>query len=102
MWPAEHIREYNMLQSLDFVLRANQNPADKKRIIEALSSETASEIIVNRHKLSFDPDTRYVTVDKASENVPFACKIVKCKMPYDVLKKLLNGNSDDLTGIEWL
>ena len=91
-----------MVQSMDFVLYANRNQADKERIYDALSSEAVREIVVDRHKLTFDPATQFVTVERASEDVPFACKIIKCRLPYAALSRLLDGDWSDLTGLEWL
>lgn len=91
-----------MVQSLDFVLHAKRDPDEMKNITKALSSSSACSIIVDRHKLTFDPERRFVTVDRASEDDPSACKIIKCRMPYTVLARLLEGNWDDLSGFEWL
>ncbi len=91
-----------MIQSLDFVLWVQKHPNDKEKIMEAFSSEEHSEIVVDRHRLSFDPMARSVTVDRASEDVMFACKIIKCRMPYGLLQKVPDGDWDDLTGLEYL
>ena len=96
------ISRRSMVQSLDFILIANRNSADKKRITDALMNKDNTEIFIGKFKMKFDPESRYVTVDKASEDVPFATKIVKCRIPYDVIYRLLDGNYNDLTGIEWL
>ncbi len=91
-----------MVQSLDFAIWTQKHPYDKKRILDALSSGEPSEIIIDRHKLSFDPGMNAVTIDRASEEVPFACKIIKCRMPYGLLSRILEGNWDDMTGLEFL
>ena len=91
-----------MVQTLDFVRWAERHPSDKKMILDALSAKEASQIVIDRFKLDFDPASRYVIVDKVSDDVPFAVKIAKCRLPYDVLYRLLDGNYDDLTGLEWL
>jgi len=91
-----------MIQSLDWVLYANRKPKEKDKIIEAISSRTPCDIIVDRHRLSFDPASKYVVIDKASEEVPGASKIIKCRLPYSVLLRLLDDKWYDLTGIEWV
>ena len=91
-----------MQQSLEFILWADRHPEDKKRIMEALSSLGEIEIVVDRHRLSFNPSSRIVMVDKASKDVPWACKIAKCKMTYELLTRLLNGERSDLDGFEWI
>lgn len=74
----------------------------QKKIINALAAEEQSEIIVDRHRLFFDPVMDTVTVDRAAEDVPFAYKIIKCRMPYGLLKKMLDGDWDDLMGLQYL
>lgn len=91
-----------MVQTLEFVRWAQRHPSDMQRILDSLSNESCCEIVVDRHRLFFDPKIQFVTVDKASDDVPWACKITKCRLPYGLLKKLLNGIYDDLSGLEWL
>lgn len=91
-----------MVQTFDFVLYANRNPSAKRSILEAIASQKETELIVDRQKLTFIPNSQYVIVDKVSADVPFADKIVKCKLPYMALLQMLNGNWDNLEGLEWL
>ena len=91
-----------MVQTLEFVTWAQRHPTDMQRILDSLSSENHCEIVVDRHRLFFDPEIQYVTVERASDDVPWACKITKCRLPYKLLKKLLDGIYDDLSGLEWL
>lgn len=91
-----------MVHSLDFVLYANRNPLEKAKLTEALSKEVSSVLVVDRHILLFDPKSSYVTVDRVSEDIPFANKNLKCRIPYCVLQKLLDDDWSDLTGLELL
>ena len=91
-----------MVQSLDFIFCAWSNKTEADRIEKCLASGENCEIIVDRHRLSFDAETQTVTVRRASEDVPFAEKIWACRMPYPVMRKLLDHDLYDLTGFEYL
>lgn len=91
-----------MNQTLDCIMLARRKETERKRIEECLKDKCYCEIVVDRHRLEFDVDSRYVTITRASENVPFACKITGCRMPYEVLVRLLDGNVDNMEGFEWL
>ena len=91
-----------MDQTLDCIICAWRNEAERKKIEECLAGSGSREIIVDRHRLAFNGDTRYVTITRASESVPFACKIGGCRMPYEVLERLLDGNIDKMEGFEYL
>lgn len=91
-----------MVQSLDFIIWADNRPQEKEKIKRALASEAECEIVVDRHRVKFDPVSRMVLVDKASDDVPFAWKIAKCRMQYDLLSRLVDGQRDDMEGFEYL
>lgn len=91
-----------MVKTLDFLSYTNQDLSVKRSIADAMASQMESELIIDIYRLTFHPNTQYVVVDKASADVPFATKIVKCKLPYATLSKLLDGQWGGLTGIEWL
>ena len=91
-----------MIQSFDFVLLVQNNPQDKEKVLSALLSRTPTEMIIGKTKLSFDPERRFVTVEQASADDGSACKIVKCKIPYDLLNKMLSGDYEDVTGIAFI
>lgn len=91
-----------MIQSLDFIYWIDKHPEDRARILDAISNEEISEIVVDRYRMAFDPSTRYVTVDKASENVPFAGKIIKCRMSFDLMQQMVSGTEWDMSSFEYL
>ncbi|MBR4749161.1 MAG: hypothetical protein IK083_06295 [Abditibacteriota bacterium] len=92
-----------MVQTLDCIFFcAWKNKAESGRIEKCLASGESCEIIVDRHRLSFDAETQMVTIQRASEDVPFACKIWPCRMPYAVLERLLKHDLDHMEGFEWL
>ncbi len=70
-----------MDQTLDCIIYARRNDVERKRIEECLSCGGYREITVDRHQLNFSVDTRCVTITRASDDVPFACKIDGCSMP---------------------
>ena len=51
--------------------------------------------------MKFDPNTQTVTITRASEDVPFAAKIIGCRMKYSMMKRLLNGDYDNISESEW-
>ena len=91
-----------MDQTLECIVFASHKEAERKRIEECLADKGNREIIVDRHRLVFDKESRYVTITRASDDVPFAWKIGGCRMPYEVLVRLLDGNLDNMDGFEWL
>ena len=91
-----------MDQTLDCILLARRKDTERKKIEECLSDDSNREIIVDRHRLEFNKDSHYVTITRASENVPFACKIGGCRMPYELLERLLQGDFENMEGFEWL
>ncbi len=92
-----------MVQTLDFIfLCAWRDKTEAERIEKCLAAKEPCEMIVWRERLSFDPASQTVTVERASREVPFAEKIIPCRMPYSVMRKLLDHDLDDLTGVEWL
>ena len=91
-----------MDQTLSCIMLARHNKTERIRIEECLADKGSCEIIVDRHRLEFNGDSRYVTITRASDDVPFACKIGGCRMPYEVLARLLDGNFDNMEGFEWL
>ena len=91
-----------MDQTLHCILLARRDKAEFKRIIVCLSKESPCEIIVDRHRLQFDPSSRMVAIRRASEDVPFACKIIGCRVPYETLRRLLDGDFSNMEGYERL
>ena len=91
-----------MDQTLDCIMLARRKDAERKKIEDCLSDDSTREIIVDRHRLEFNKDSRYVTITRASESVPFACKIGGCRMPYELLQRLLQGDFENMEGLEWL
>ena len=91
-----------MDQTLSCIMLARRNKTERMRIEECLADKGSCEIIVDRHRLEFNGDSRYVTITRASDDVPFACKIGGCRMPYEVLARLLDGNFDNMEGFAWL
>lgn len=91
-----------MDQTLDCIMLARRKKVERKRIEECLANKGNCEIIVARHRLRFNGKSQYVTITRASEDDPFACKIRGCRMPYEVLLRLLGGTFDNMEGFEWL
>lgn len=91
-----------MDQTLECIMLARRKAAERKKIEGCLSDGSNHEIIVDRHRLEFNRDSHYVTITRASEDVPFACKIGGCRMPYELLERLLNGDFENMEGFEWL
>ena len=81
---------------------ASEHPEELKKVMNSLSMPIPNEIIVDRFKMSFDPQSQTVTIDKAAPDVEFYWKINPCRMPYATLKKLLNKEYGDMEGFEWL
>ena len=91
-----------MDQTLDCIHFARRNNVDYEKIKDCLSLRRSSEIAVDRHLLRFDYESQTVTITRKSEDVPFAAKINGCKMPYNTLRKMLNGDFDSPEGFEWI
>ena len=91
-----------MDQTLDCILLARRKENERKKIEQCLSSETGCETIVDRHRLTFEPQSQIVTIKKASNDVLFSVKILGCRMPYKLLKRLLDGDYSKMDGFEWL
>ena len=85
-------------QALDCIMLAKRRETERKRIEECLADKGNHEITVDRHRLEFNGDSRYVTITRASEDDPFACKTCGCRMTYEVLVRLLDGNFDNMEG----
>ena len=79
-----------------------RNEAERKRIESCLTEKGECEIVVDRHRLKFNGESRCVTITRASDDVPFANKIVGCRMPYETLTRLLDGDFDNMEGFERL
>lgn len=91
-----------MDQTLDCIMLAQRKENERKRIEECLADNGDREIIVDRHRLEFNAASRFVTITRAADDVQFACKIGGCRMPYELLARLLDGNLDNMDGFEWL
>jgi len=89
-------------QTLDCIVLAYHRETERNKILNCLSSKTNCETIVDRHRLIFEPQSKIVTIKRASNEVPFAVKILGCCMPYDLLKRLLNGDFSNMEGYEFL
>ncbi len=91
-----------MDQTLDFIWEVQREPSLQARVLACMDADTGCTITIDRHKLTFDPTARAVTVRRASDTVPFACKIGRCRIPYPLLRRMLAGNWEDMTGFQWL
>lgn len=91
-----------MDQTLDCIVLARHRETERNKILSCLSSKTDCETIVDRHRLTFEPQSQMVTIKRASNDVPFAVKIMGCRMPYDLLKRLLDGDFSNMEGYEFL
>lgn len=91
-----------MDQTLDCIWKAQQEPELKEKILSCVKAGKICTIIVDRHKLIFDSEAHMVTITKMSDTVPFARKIVGCRIPYPVLQRVLIGDWSDMTGMQWL
>ena len=81
-----------MDQTLEFFYITRRNKKVKNMVEKALNENSSDEMIIDRYKLSFDPDKQEVSITRASYNVPWACKIGGCRMPYSTMIKLLNND----------
>ncbi len=88
-----------MVQSLDFIRYVRSKPDELRKVEAALICDTSTELIIDRHKLTFDPESETVVVERKS---PEYIKIIACRIPYNVLKRLLENDWEDMTGFEWL
>ena len=88
-------------QTLDCILHAQRQPDEKEAILDCIESDINREIVIDRHRMKFDPNTQTVTITRASEDVPFAAKIIGCRMKYSMMKRLLNGDYDNISETEW-
>ena len=81
---------------------------DKKvydQISKGLSAKKDEIIIIDRFKISFNYCTKMVTITKSYDQVLGACKIGGCRMPYEVMQRLIDNDFDEndaLDGFEWL
>ena len=91
-----------MVQTLDFLLNVWKLESERSRLLACLSCDHECETVIDRHRLSFDPQNQTVTVQRVSDDVPFAWKIPGCRMPYDLLRRLMVKDFEDMTGFEWL
>ena len=94
-----------MDQSLDLILRARRNKETYHQLSKGISSKKNEVMIIDRFKVSFDSSERIVTITRASDDVPFACKIGGCRMPYELLQRMIDDDLDEdnpLEGFEWL
>lgn len=91
-----------MDQTLYCIMIAQDNPGENKKISECLQSGIQCEIIIDRHRLCFDPQKQIVTITRASDDVPFACKIGGCRMPYNTLRRFLDKDYSSYEGFEWI
>ncbi|MBQ9008692.1 MAG: hypothetical protein IJ088_05100 [Clostridia bacterium] len=91
-----------MGQTLECIMVARGRETECKKIEACLEDEGDHEIIVDRYRLQFDGYTKTITITRASDDVPFACKIGSCRMPYALMERLLNGIIDNMEGFEWL
>ena len=91
-----------MIQTFDFIPYINRRPKDKQRIMDAICGTDESEVVIDRYRIILSPEEQYVTIKRASESVPFAEKIISCRLSYDDFKNLLEGSFDEMTKVEWL
>lgn len=92
-----------MTQTFDFIaFNKDFEKKYKKKFEEYMDYQWEGDIIVDRHRISFFPEGQYVIIDAASENVFMACKILRTKVPYDVLRRLINRDYSSFEGIEYL
>ncbi|MBR0343019.1 MAG: hypothetical protein IJH64_12395 [Oscillospiraceae bacterium] len=94
-----------MDQSLDLILRARRNKETYHQLSKGISSKTNEVMIIDRFKVAFDSSEKIVTITRASDDVPFACKIGGCRMPYELLQRMIDDDLDEdnpLEGFEWL
>ena len=91
-----------MVNSLDFVLKANRDPKVMRELKAALSEGKDVEQIIGEYRLSFDVASRQVTIVDAAGYTCSKSRIVPCKIPYHLLKRVLGGDYSDLSGLEWI
>lgn len=94
-----------MDQSLDLIMRARRNKEIYHQLSKGIYSKTNEMMIIDRFKVTFDSSEKIVTITRASDDVPFACKIGGCRMPYELLQRLIDDDLDEdnpLEGFEWL
>lgn len=88
-----------MVQSFDWIRNATHDDGLKNQIIDRMGMENNELILYDKFKISFHNDNNYLIVDRVSDE--FA-KVLKVRIPYDVLLRMLEGNWDDCTGIEYI
>ena len=88
-----------MVQILDFMWRTRDDKILYDSIMNCLVSGKSEEItILNRYRLNFRYEEGFVYIDRVlADDV----KIIPCKMPYQTLTNLLNGDYEHLDGLEW-
>ena len=91
-----------MDQTMMCIMHAQSRPNEKKKILDCVAADAKCEIIIDRHRMSFDPESQTVTITRASDNVPFACKINGCRMKYNMLERTLEGDYSNVSEFEWL
>ena len=53
-----------MDQTLDCIILAKHHETERKRIEECLADKGNHEVIIDRHRLEFNGDSRYVTITR--------------------------------------
>ena len=94
--------EEDMDQTIDCIRIARQNPEEMKIVMDSLSKDCPSEIIVDRFRLGFNPQSDIVTITRVSDGVPGASKINGFRVSYRTMRKLLNWDFEDMEGFEWV
>ncbi|MBQ9031497.1 MAG: hypothetical protein IJ106_08610 [Parasporobacterium sp.] len=99
----KHIQSIKkMVHSLDFILIARRNKDERDRLLTCLSSDSDCETVIGRNKLIFNHVSQEVIVTKKADKDLFSSKILDCRMSFDDLRRLLDGNYDDIKSFEWL
>ena len=90
-----------MIQSFDWIIKANKDPATKKTIMRCM--ETGDHTItIDRFTIEFSKDSAMATVRKKSDYVFMASKIILVEIPYRILSDILEGNWDNCSDIRFL
>ena len=88
-----------MVQSFDWIRDAVNDIELKRQILECMKGDNKELRLYDKYVIMFHNDETFLTVDRISDEF---VKVVKVRIPYDVLKKMMDGNWEDCTGIQYL
>ena len=88
-----------MIQTFDCILQALRDKNLYNKFVSYMERDGTNVLMCSHCLMRFDSSSDILTIEPA---LPDSAKIIPAKVPYNVLRRMIDGNWNDLNGIEYL